>query len=863
MGILSTKRNLFFLLMLSLPVSQAMAREVIALDKNWTLSPVDRQGEKSAAEYTVSCDVPTTVFAALVKSGKFKDPYFADNLDKVPTGLFRTGWKYSKSFQVPSRLLKSFSRLCLDGVNYSADIYLNGTKIASADTLKGAFRRFEVDVTGKLKSGNNELSIVVYPPKPGDFTIGFVDWTPRPPDNNMGLWRGVSLRFNGAVSVNNPFVKTRINPASHHEASLTIESTVINHSPKSVRTTVKGRIEDIEIAEEITLKPFEKKLLVWTPERFPALKMKNARLWWPVSLGEPNLYTLQMLTSVDNKISDQLSENFGIREITDYINAKGSRMYRVNGRDFQLRGGGWTDDLLLREDEKNVEAQVQYTKLMNLNCIRLEGFWGSSEKLYHECDKHGILLMVGWSCQWEWDEYVGKECDEFGGIKTPEEIDLVARSLNDHVLWLRNHPSVFVWVLGSDKLPRPALEKRYLSDLKLSDDTRPSLMACKMLHSEITGSTGVKMNGPYDYVSPNYWYLDTTYGGGYGFNTETGPGPQIPLAESLRKMFPENKLWPVNELWNYHSGRNQFNTIDNYVNAMKMRYGESKSFDEFVKKAQVNNYEAIRPMFEAFAVNKAEAGGIIQWMLNASWPKLYWQLYDYYLAPTSAFFGTQQALKPLNIIYNYGNNAIYVSNDHTQSFSNLTAEIKLLDINSNEVFSQKVPFSVEAYSSKKLYSLPGIPDISTTYFANLRILSDAGKELSRSFYWLSNKNDEPDFPKSDWYITPLKAYADFTALGNMPAVTIAGKSVAEPRGDKTSITVELQNTSDKLAFFIELKLKGASGGEMVLPAFWTDNYVSLLPGEKRVLTVAVNTADLKGEKPVVEVKGFNTNNITL
>ncbi|HEX3007733.1 MAG TPA: hypothetical protein VHO90_08980, partial [Bacteroidales bacterium] len=237
---LSTKRNLFFILVLSIAIGNCMAQEIIPLDKNWTITPngewtKDGKWTKSNVykpENSVVSDVPTTVFAALVKNGKFKDPFFADNLAKVPTDWFNSNWKYARSFDVPSNLLSSFSRLCLDGINYSADIYLNGIKIASADTLKGAFRRFEVDVTGKLKSGKNELAIVVFPPKPGDFTIGFVDWTPRPPDRNMGLWRGVSLRFNGAASVNNPFVKTKINPANLSEASLTIESTVVNHSGK-------------------------------------------------------------------------------------------------------------------------------------------------------------------------------------------------------------------------------------------------------------------------------------------------------------------------------------------------------------------------------------------------------------------------------------------------------------------------------------------------------------------------------------------------------------------------------------------------------------------------------------------------------
>ncbi|HEX3007734.1 MAG TPA: glycoside hydrolase family 2 protein, partial [Bacteroidales bacterium] len=179
------------------------------------------------------------------------------------------------------------------------------------------------------------------------------------------------------------------------------------------------------------------------------------------------------------------------------------------------------------------------------------------------------------------------------------------------------------------------------------------------------------------------------------------------------------------------------------------------------------------------------------------------------------------------------------------------------------VFLQKVPFDVEAYTSQKLFSLPELKDVSATYFANLRILSAEGKELSRSFYWLSQKNDEPDFEKTDWYITPLKGYADFTLLNTMPSASISGKSVIEQQGNKSKITVALRNTSDRLAFFIEMKLKGASSEQLILPANWTDNFVSLLPGETRSLSVTVNTSDLQGEKPIVEIKGFNTNSVKL
>lgn len=860
--------SLFLILMAGLGCApqKSPSIETVKLDTGWFLQPNGKWSDTGqlitpdvySPDNKISCELPTTVFAALVKNENFKDPFFANNLERVPREWFKTNWRFLKEFEVSGSQAESFSQLCFDGINYSADVLLNGQKIASADTLKGAFRMFKLDVSGRLKAGKNDLEVRVYPPKPGDFTIGFVDWTPPAPDNNMGIWRGVRLQFNGVVSFEHPFVKSKINPENMKEAALTVESWVVNHSDENVKTTVKAQIEKVLVSQNVELKPWEKKLVVFTPEKFPELIFKDVRLWWPYTMGDPNLYVLKLSGIIGRNLTDTISQTFGIREVSDYINPQGSRAYKVNGRDIQIRGGGWTDDLLLRENPANVEAQVQYTKLMNLNCIRLEGIWGESSVLFDLCDKYGILLMPGWSCQWEHDQFVGKKCDKFGGIETTEEMSLIARSLNDQVFWLRNHPSIFVWVLGSDRLPRPELEKMYLNNLADVDPTRPTLSACIMLTSEITGSTAVKMNGPYDFVSPNYWYIDIKNGGAFGFNTETGPGPQIPPIETLRKMFPEDKLWPINEIWNYHCGRGQFNTLENYLTALNTRYGVSQSIDEFEKKAQLANYEAIRPMFESFAVNKAEAGGVIQWMLNAMWPKLYWQLYDYYLMPNSAFFGTQSALKPLNIIYNYGNNGVFISNDYQKDFDKLTAEIKVLDLNSKVVSTESIPFSIKAYTSQKLIDMPVLKGITPVYFADLRIKSSEGKELARSFYWLSTKNDVPDFKKSNWYITPMKEYADFKALATMPTSEIKSDFKTEQQNDQTVVTIHLKNTSTKLALFIELKAKGKTSKELILPIFWSENYISLLPGEERTLSVKMNKTDLKGDQPEIEVNGFNT-----
>jgi exo-1,4-beta-D-glucosaminidase len=311
--------------------------------------------------------------------------------------------------------------------------------------------------------------------------------------------------------------------------------------------------------------------------------------------------------------------------------------------------------LFLRDNTRSNRAQMRYVKEMNINSLRFEGFWGNSQEIYDLCDENGIILLAGWSCQWEWPDYLGLPMDvpeedenipinegvELYGVKfTPEEENLLSDMFRDQVIWLRNHPSIFVWAVGSDAMPKPSLEKKYNQTLKRYDPSRSLLVSTGEFTSELSGPTGMKMNGPYEYVPPIYWYEDKDLGGAFGFNSETGPGPQIPPLESIRRMIPEESLWPpLNDIWDFHTGRKDFNSVKVYLDALYQRYGKPADIEELAMKAQWMNYEAIRPMFEAFVVNWPVATGVVQWQLNSAWPEFYWQLYDWYLMPTGAYFG--------------------------------------------------------------------------------------------------------------------------------------------------------------------------------------------------------------------------------
>lgn len=804
-----------------------------------------------------STTVPKTVMAVLLKNKVYQDPFFDKNLEKIPKEQFLDSWWYRKEFTLENVNSYKNIRLVFEGINYRANVWLNSRKIASPDTIEGAFRIFEFDITKLINPGENILAIEVLPPKPGDFTIGFVDWNPRPPDNNMGIWREVKLRMSRAVSVNNVFVQSKVNLETLREASLTITADLMNHTGKKVSGVVTGIIEDVNFSQPFTLNPRESKKISFDPGKYKALNFKKPRLWWPNNLGKPHLYTLEMTVFVDKKASDKQTTRFGIRNVSDYINKEGHRGYKINGKKVLICGGGWVDEIFLADDEKKIEAQIKYTKHMNLNTIRLEGFWGNSQKLYDLADQHGILIMAGWSCQWEWEHYLGKPVDEYGGIKKQEEMDLLVRSLRDQVIWLRNHPSIFVWVLGSDKLPRPELEKKYNAYLAEIDPTRPTLASCKYHLSEISGPSAVKMEGPYGYVTPNYWYLDTKFGGAYGFNTETGPGAQPPPLESIQKMISKDHLWPIDDTWNFHCGRNEFNKLDWYLNALNHRYGIVGSVEEFARKSQVANYEAIRAMFEAFGVNKHNTTGIIQWMLNSAWPEMFWQLYDYYLMPNGAFYGTKKACQPVNIVYNYKDKDIYLVNNLNSAVEKLKVEIRVLNLDAKEVLNKEIQVDIGENISKKIFSMPEITGLSPVYFIDLKLKDGEGKEVASNFYWLSIKEDILDFENSKWFVTPNKEYADFTSLKNLTEVRLNVQHTFETVGNEQKVHVTIENPTDAIAFFIELKVVGEKSGLTILPVFWDDNYVSLLPGEIKKIGAHFSKNNLNGEKPLFHYSGWN------
>jgi exo-1,4-beta-D-glucosaminidase len=378
----------------------------------------------------------------------------------------------------------------------------------------------------------------------------------------------------------------------------------------------------------------------------------------------------------------------------------------------------------------------------------------------------------------------------------------------------------------------------------------------------VTGMSGYKGTleghyGPYNYVAPNYWLLDSKRGGAWGFNTETSPGPTIPPIETLRNFLPEDKLWPINEYWTVHSdGSAERHELQVHSDALNARYGPSAGVEDFAEKSQVMNYEGERAMYEAYSRNKYVATGILHHDLNNPWPSLVFHLYDSYLRPGGGYFGAKKGCEPVHIQYSYDDQSIVVVNSTYKEIKNLKAKVEVYNLDLTQKFVKEATVDVPEDGVTKVVTIPELPGLSFTYFVRLTLHDSGGHAMSSNFYWLSTKHDVLDWEHSRSG-TPTLFYSDLMGLKTLPAAELKGKSRTKQQGEYNLTTVRLENPTNHLAFFVHLRInKGSRGGE-VLPIVWEDNYFSLMPGERKEATASYRRADLQGATPVVQVDGWN------
>jgi exo-1,4-beta-D-glucosaminidase len=869
---MQTKVAVLFLVLMALPAA-LQAGTVTPLRDGWQLQSacklqaagdsISTQG--FAVEGWLKTAAPSTVLAAQVAAGVVPDPYFGANLRQIPgTGYpigqnfanlpmpadspYRCGWWYRTEFTAPaSSRTDERHWLHFGGINYRADIWLNGHKLADSATVAGAYRTYDFDVTDLVKPGKqNVLAVETFAPTEKDLGINWVDWNPSPPDKDMGLWGAVNLVATGPVAVRSPLAVTHFADDSLSLADLTVYAELHNATDHSVKGVVSGSTAGVHFEQPVELAPHEDRSVVFTPEQFSQLHIHDPQPWWPRQMGQPHLERLTVSFATEGKTSDEQSVDFGFREITSELTANGSRVFRVNGKRILIRGGGWSQDMLLRTDENRLRDQFRLVRDLNLNTIRLEGKL-ETDDFFHLADQQGILVMLGWCCCDHWEHW--KDW-------TPGDLTIATASLRAQMLRLRHHASLLVWLNGSDNPPPADVERAYL---QVESDTHwpnPVLSSATGTPTTVTGESGVKMTGPYDYVAPSYWYVDHHYGGAYGFNTETSPGPAIPSLASRKKFLPDPEAWPPTSDWSLHNGGGEFVNLKVFGEAMEAVYAKPHSAADYTRMAQTMEYDSERAMFEAYSKNKYVSTGVIQWMLNNAWPSMIWHLYDYYLDAGGGYFGAKKACEPLHIQYSYDDASIVVVNSTYKPAAGLHASVHVHDLAWKELYTAEAAVNAGADSTQRVFSIPEslYSGAERTFLIDLTLTDAAGRVVSRNFYWVPGTLTSFDWEKTDYTHTPALRQANLTALADLPPAKVLAHAEIETTPQGRELRIHLDNQSATLAFQLSAAVRTPTGG-LIAPVIWSDNWIELVPGESRTLTALL--PDDAPPTPLVQIEGWN------
>jgi exo-1,4-beta-D-glucosaminidase len=818
-------------------------------------SAVSQVGYGTSGWYPVT--VPATVLAGLVANDVYRDIYFGTNLQTVPD-LTTQSWWYRGEFTAPAATAPGQAYwLRFKGISYRAQIWLNGTQIDS--NAVGTMVAHDYDVTRLIRPGAaNAVAILVVPPAHAckDLSFCTVDWNPEAPDMNAGLWGKTSLETTGPVALRDPYVKTVLPLPATSSADLTVYVDAVNETNAPVTTTVSGSITRagstaVSFSQTVTLNANERREVAFDPAAFPQLHVVNPVLWWPYQFGDPALYRLAVTASAGGATSDVRSIDFGVRQFTDYRTIVGGTSfvgYRVNGQNIFFRGGGYMWDLLQRWDTKTNAAHVQYVKSMGLNTIRLEGTLGN-EELYDLADRAGVMIMPGFVCCSAWEN---------DGRWSTEQEQVANASLASQMRALRAHASPFVWAFGSDCPPSAAHLAGYRSTAASLHWQNPLLDS---VATWCNANAGLKMDGPYVWEPPVLWWDTSQAGSAFGTNAEEGTESPPPL-ESLQRFIGPADLWPIGSVWNYHAGKahSVFDNLKQYTSGLEGRYGAATGAADYSRKSELQNYETARSFFEAWNAHEyTQSFGVIFWMLNNAWPSVHWNLYDYYLKPGGGYFGARKANEPVHIAYDYFTRNVYAVNSTLTGRTGMTATATVYGIpDLSPRYSTQATLNIPANASTQALTIPALTGLSPTYFIRLQLRDSTSAVVSNNLYWQSTSPDVLA-GHSTWYKTAVKSPANLTGLNSLPSnLGVTATTSRTVTGDRQSVTFTLGNASStNIAFFVRPEVTAGNGGNEVVPVDYTDNYVSLWPGESTTITASYQTSDLGGQAPFLRVRGYN------
>ncbi|KAF9737473.1 hypothetical protein PMIN04_009181 [Paraphaeosphaeria minitans] len=799
--------------------------------------------------------------------------FFSGNLNQTTQAKFQVPWFYRAEFEVQSgyAIADNYLQLKTHGISSRADIYLNGALVADKNVQAGAYAGRTFDIASKAKPGKNVLLIRVYPTDYNrDFALGFVDWNPYPPDNGTGVWRDVEIKQTGSVAfAGTPRLTTKL------DGTVQMKTDVRNWGNASTTVDVHCKVFDSK-DRELTFLGLANSVALGArsaQELSMKFKIDNPLIWWPAQWGEQPLYTVSCTLSIGDHLSDVTPNvRFGIRTVTSAMTEFNDTMFFVNGKPFQVLGAGYTSDIFLRFDENKLRTQLLYVLDMGLNTVRLEGKQ-EHPLLYELADEAGIMILAGWECCDKWEGWSYN--DEGSGEKWKDADYAIANaSMHHEAEMMQSHPSLLAFLIGSDFWPDDRAVRIYVDALRALDwDTPIIASASQRGYPDLLGNGGMKMDGPYDWVPPNYWYTDQL-GAAFGFGSELGAGVGTPELRSLKRFLSSadlDDLWKHPKKGLYHMSTNvsSFFTREIYNNALWARYGAPTSLEDYLLKAQLMDYEATRSEFEAYGAKWAAerpATGLIYWMLNNAWPSLHWNLFDYYMHPAGSYFGTKVGARLQHVAYDYLTHSVYLINRSKASLGLCTVDAELLDLNGTMISNTTTTAQLSPNNSTQLFEIPEINKIRDVALLKL-VLRGNNTVLSRNVYHLTPEPDTLDFDNSTWYYTPVTKYADYRALNALSQVDLSVKTlVTKFISSKITVKVILQNRSQLPAVFVRLNLVDFSdswntsedGYVDVVPVKWSDNYVTLWPEETLELEVDFLHGDGRGRRAArIEIEGWN------
>ena len=798
--------------------------------------------------------------------------YYEKELQKVDDKQFNEDWWFRSYFTLDKNINKTTELVLLhiNGINYKSDIYLDGTLVEKKEKIIGTFIKYTLDITNFIKDNLDKHYIAFKISRPYnhwggkpyedeiDLAISFVDWNPEAPDSNMGIWQPVDVEVisERVPTISQAYVSTRIIDDQKFNFDIIIH--LINWYNTSITSSISISIGDfINIKKEnITLYSNEEKKIVIENN-----EADNSKLWWPYQMGTPTLHkmTIKIETYGNNYTFEK---KIGFKQVeSELINKR--RLYKINQKPILLKGAGWTPDLFLRQSPENYRNHIRYVRDMELNVIRLEGK-SEGEEFYDYCDEMGILVIAGWNCGDAWQRWK----------KWTEEVkQLSYLSVISQIRKLSTHPSVIIFILGSDYAPPIEIEEKWRQTFK--DEHWPNEILSSAAESGQSDKyqTGVKMTGPYSWVPPNYFYLEKSrnnnYGGAWGFLTEGGPGENPLRKGSYEKIFDkENQKNYESESWKYHCGNKEvFGALDNLTNPINQRYGQIQSFEDFQRKASVAVYEGHRAMFEAYSCYRYTSTGVIQWMLNNAWPGNIWHLYDYFFAPTPAYFASKKAGERFHVLYNYDDSCIYLINNYQDiPLYNINVNILLISAEDGKKIISKDIYSLASLKEdeiKKHIKINFEYDNYILYLEYSYTLSGSEKKyISTNTYLLNKEMDVMDFDKVTFYNILVTKYADLKIFENLINTQIDIEIISKDHKIDTNenkYEFKINNSGDCIALFLELKLYEKNEDndmKIITPIFWSDNYFSILSGEYRIVTVEFVSDNTK--KIELEIIGWNS-----